>query len=68
MDSVFRVVTSGDGHYLGLAYCICTYDEWSNGCRPDCPYRHDELFTESLDVSKVRGIDVEQATQEQLAV
>lgn len=52
-----------DGKYAGLVWCICPHELLDQGqYRNDCPVHED------LDVARVRSIDVEEATQEQMAL
>lgn len=73
----FTVLTSGDGHFLGTVYCECTEEQWhATEFKKTCPVhgeprQHRDPFITQLrakqekpEVSDVRGIDVEQATQE----
>lgn len=57
-----RMLTDGNGHVLGWATCICGDLLYEGRTLPGCPCH------EAPDVADVRGIDVEQATQEQMSL
>ena len=71
----FRVLTSGDGHYIGCVYCTCTPEEFNRAEFADnCPMHSDpkemhdpfiKKIRERKAVAEVRGIDVTQAVKEQ---
>lgn len=71
-----QVLTDGNGHFIGCVYCECSPDEFNRAeFKKHCPVHgtpkrhHDPFITairEKDEVAEVRGIDVEQATQEAL--
>lgn len=71
-----RVLTSGDGHFIGMVWCECPHELLDQGqFRDSCPVHgepkspHDpfikEIRGEKPEVHEVRGIDVQQAVKEQ---